>query len=59
MSPHDTLTLEEISGILRISRNTLQRKDWRKRTGCPLKKIGKRLLAFRKDFEDWFRSIGS
>jgi len=57
MSPQDTLTLEEISSILRISRNTLQRKSWRKKTGCPLRKIGRRLLAYQKDFENWFRGI--
>lgn len=57
MNSQDTLTLEDISAILRISRNTLQRKTWRKKTGCPLKKIGRRLLIYNKDFEDWFRGL--
>ena len=57
MSPQDVMTIEEISKILSISVNTLQRKSWRIKTGCPLKKIGRRLLAYRKDFEDWFRGL--
>ena len=57
MDMQDTLTLEDISTILKISRNTLQRKNWRIKTRCPLKKIGRRLLAYKKDFDDWFRGM--
>ena len=57
MSPQDVLRVEEISKILGISINTLQRRSWRMKTGCPLKKIGRRLLIYRKDFEDWFRGM--
>jgi len=57
MDPQDTLTLEDVSAILRISRNTLQRKTWRIKTGCPLKKVGRRLLIYKKDFENWFRGM--
>ena len=57
MDLQDTLTLEDVSAILRISRNTLQRKTWRIKTGCPLKKIGRRLLVYKEDFDDWFRGL--
>jgi Helix-turn-helix domain len=57
MDSQDTLTLEDVSAILRISRNTLQRKNWRIKTRCPLKKIGRRLLVYKEDFDNWFRGL--
>lgn len=52
----DRMTLEEISKILGISINTLQRKAWRQKTGCPLKKIGRHLVAFRPQFNEWLKN---
>jgi len=45
MTKQDILNVEEIAEILGVSRNTIQRKSWRDRTGCPVRKIGKRLYA--------------
>lgn len=57
MTRQDILTVEQVSEILGISRNTIQRRSWRVKTGCPIRKIGRRLLAYKKDFEDWVRGI--
>ena len=53
MSPQDIMTIEEVSKILGVGVNTLQRRSWRIRMGCPIKKIGKRLIAYRPQFEEW------
>ena len=53
MSSQDRMTINEISQILNISINTLQRKTWRKRTGCPLIKMGRCLISFRPMLNDW------
>ena len=49
----DRMTIKEISQILGVGINTIQRKSWRRRTGCPIKKIGRNLVAFRKQFTEW------
>jgi uncharacterized protein YjcR len=55
MTRQDVLTVEEIAEILGVSRNTIQRKNWRDRTGCPVRKIGKRLYALATEFHRWLR----
>ena len=55
MTRQDILTVEQISEILGISRNTIQRRIWRERTGCPLRKIGKRLYALVAEFYKWMK----
>ena len=55
MTKQDVLTVEEISNILGISRNTIQRKNWREKTGCPLRKIGRRLYALASEFNKWLK----
>jgi len=55
MTKNDIIFIDEIAEILGISKNTLQRKAWRAKTGCPLKKVGKRLLAIRSEFDQWLR----
>jgi len=57
MTRQDILTVEKVSEILGISRNTVQRRDWRDRTGCPLRKIGKRLYVLDAEFARWVKSI--
>jgi len=57
MTRQDILTVEKVSEILGISRNTVQRRDWRDRTGCPLRKIGKRLYVLDMEFARWVKSI--
>ncbi len=49
------LTVEDIATILRISKNTIQRKSWREKTGCPLKRNGKRLYSEDPEFTAWHR----
>ncbi len=53
MTRQDVLTVEQVSEILGISRNTIQRRDWREKTGCPLRKIGKRLYTLVDEFHRW------
>jgi hypothetical protein len=52
----DRMTLKEISGIVDIGVNTLQRRAWRHRTGCPIKKIGRNLVAYRPQFNEWLEN---
>ena len=56
MSSKDRMTLEEIAEMLGVSVNTLQRRAWRKKTGCPIKKIGRNLIAYRPQFEEWLKN---
>lgn len=58
MSPHDILTVEQIAELLHISKNTVQRKSWREKTGCPLRKIGKRLYVVAHEFTAWMKGHG-
>lgn len=55
MTREDILTVEQISDILGISKNTIQRRIWREKTGCPLRKIGKRLYALATEFYKWMK----
>ena len=55
MTRQDILTVEQIAEILGVSRNTIQRKSWRDRTGCPVRKIGKRLYALGSEFHKWIK----
>lgn len=53
MTQGDVLTTTQVAQILRVSENTVQRKSWREKTGCPLKKKGKRLYVIAKEFYSW------
>ena len=53
MTRQDVLTVEQVSEVLGVSRNTIQRRDWREKTGCPLRKIGKRLYILVDEFHKW------
>ena len=52
------LTTEEISEILKVSLNTVQKRDWRKQNGCPLFRIGKRTYALETTFWEWVHEKG-
>ena len=56
MTRQDVLKVADVANILGISKNTIQRKSWRERTGCPLGKIGKGLRGLTKDLEEWMRT---
>jgi len=57
MTKTDILTTDEVAEMLRISKNTLHRKSWREKNQFPFKKVGKRLLVYKKDAEVWLRGI--
>jgi len=55
MTAQDVLTVEQVARILQVNKNTIQRKNWREKTGCPLRKKGKRLYTIVKEFNDWMK----
>jgi len=55
MTRQDILTVEQVAEILGVSRNTIQRQSWREKTGCPLRKIGKRLYVLNVEFSKWMK----
>ena len=57
MTKQDVMYAQEVADILGVSVNTVQRKEWRMRTGCPLRRVGRILIAMRNEFEKWFRSL--
>ena len=56
MTPQDILTVEQVAALLHISRNTIQRKSWRDKTGCPLRKKGRRLYAIHGELTNWLKA---
>jgi len=52
------LTVEEMSNILHISKNTIQSRRWKDKSGCPLIKKGKRIYSINSRFWDWFKEGG-
>ena len=56
MTRQDIVTVEDVARILGISKNTIQRKSWREKTGCPLGKIGKGLRVLDADLREWIRT---
>ncbi len=52
------LTTEEISAVLNVSLNTVRKREWRKRNGCPLFRIGKRTYAVEATFWRWVNDRG-
>ena len=56
MTKQDVLYIEDMSNILRVSLNTIQRKSWREKTGCPIRKKGKRLFSLMTEFQSWMKS---
>ncbi len=52
----EMLTAEDIAEMLRIKVNTIHSGRWKARTGCPLQKVGKRLLADTAEFQRWFKN---
>lgn len=51
-----TLTVEKMSEILHIRPNTMHNRKWQERTGCPIKKVGKRLLSLEEEFYKWLKN---
>ena len=57
MKEDKLLFVEDIVERFKLSENTVRRKKWRKRTGIPLHKVGKRLCASEDEIEKWFRGL--
>jgi hypothetical protein len=51
--PHTLLTVEQIAETLGIETSTIHSKKWQQRTGCPLRKIGRRLYCITSEFNIW------
>lgn len=56
MTQGEILFVEDISRLFGVSANTIHRKSWRKETGIPLHKIGKKLCGFKQEVEKWAKS---
>ena len=52
------LTPKEMAAILKISTNTVHNREWRRRNGCPIIKIGKRAYAMETFFWKWVHEKG-
>ena len=52
----DLLTVKDIADLLGIQQNTIHNRKWQERTGCPLKKIGKRVYSIEDEFWGWFKN---
>jgi hypothetical protein len=47
------ITLNQMSEILMIKPATMHSKKWQKKSGCPLRKVGRKLFAMEQEFNDW------
>lgn len=47
------LSIEQMSQILFIKPNTMHSRKWQQKSGCPLRKQGRRLYALSQEFNDW------
>ena len=56
MTKADVLTADQVAGILGLNKATVYRRAWREKTGCPLKKKGKRLYCLSEDFNTWMKN---
>jgi uncharacterized protein YjcR len=56
MSLKPILLVEDIAEMLGISKNTIQSRRWRTKSGCPLEKKGKRLYGVSSKFMAWFKT---
>ncbi len=55
MSPTDEkYTAEQIAIMLDISIKTLYDHRWREQSGCPLFRQGKKLFAWKREFDVWY-----
>ena len=57
MIDSEILFVDDISKMFRISSNTLRRKEWRKKSGIPLKKVGKKLCGAKTEIDRWFLDL--
>lgn len=50
----DIMFSKDIAKMFGCSENTLRRREFRKKLGIPIKKVGKRLCCSRSELEKWF-----
>lgn len=55
MSPQDRYCSSEIASILGVKVGTLYDFRWREQSGCPLFRQGKRLFAWKREFDEWYK----
>lgn len=53
MSPQDRMNIKEISEYIGVSKNRIQSKPWREKTGIPVGKLGKELISYRPLLDKW------
>ncbi len=55
MTPQDVMNAQEIANLLHVKPQTLYDHRWREQSGCPLFKQGRKLFAYRVEFDTWYR----
>ena len=55
MSPQDRYNSEEIAQMLDVKVATLYDHRWREQSKCPLFKVGKKLFAWKNEFDEWYQ----
>lgn len=55
MTKQDIVWVEEIASMIGVTKNTIQRKKWRDKTGCPIRKKGKKLYCIRTELDSWLK----
>ena len=57
MTAKDRMFIEEISELIGVSVNTIQRLAWRKKNNIPLMKMGNRLISYRPIFYKYLAEV--
>lgn len=53
MSPQDRMTVEEMSELIGVCPNTIQRRSWRRKNNFPADRIGNHIVGLRQSIEKW------
>ena len=56
MNNVELMFVEDLAKMLKVKPNTIHSRNWRKRSGCPCIKKGKRLMFVKDDIYRWLKS---
>jgi hypothetical protein len=55
MTKEGRMNLTEVSEYIGVSKNRIQSRLWREKTGIPVGKLGKELVSFRQLLDEWIK----